>query len=189
MDLSSAALDGFDRNQDVIWMAEVASEAVAVWNHKARIAIFLSAMRHFRDELQRRGYKVDYYENEASFTSALAKAVKKHKPAKLIVEELRLSAVPLEVREDRHFMASVADFRRHADGRKQLRLEYFYREMRRRYRILMDRDKPMGHPGSLDDFIANRLPYFGTYQDAMWTDEPWPQFYWTGDTSMECLSQ
>ena len=46
-------------------MAEVASEAVAAWNHKARIAIFLSAMRHFRDELQRRGYKVDYYENEA----------------------------------------------------------------------------------------------------------------------------
>ena len=335
LDLSSAALDGFDRDHDVIWMAEVESEAVAVWNHKARIAIFLSAMRHFRDELRRRGFKVDYYENEASFTSALAKAVKKHKPGGLIVvepgehrvvEELRLSVVPLEVREDRHFMASVADFRSHAEGRKQLRLEYFYREMRRRYKILMDRDKPMGgewnydadnrggfpktgpsalpapvefapdkltqsviafveekyagHPGSLDafnwpvtsaqaklaldDFIANRLPYFGTYQDAMWTDEPWlyharissslnlklldpreacaaaeeafvrgdaplaavegfirqilgwreyvrgvywlhmpayleknamgaveplPQFYWTGDTSMECLSQ
>ncbi len=335
MDLSSAALEGFDRNQDVVWMAEVASEATVVWNHKARITLFLSAMRHFRDELRRRGFTVDYYEKEASFTSALAKAVKKHKPAKLIVvepgehrvgEELRRSAVPIEMREDRHFMASVADFRSHADGRKQLRLEYFYREMRRRYRILMERDKPTGgewnydaenrggfpkagpgklpaplefapdkltqsviafvekeypgHPGgldafdwpvtaaqaklALDDFIANRLPHFGTYQDAMWTGEPWlyharissslnlklldpreacaaaeeaydrgdaplaavegfirqilgwreyvrgvywlhmpayleknamdaveplPQFYWTGDTSMECLRQ
>ena len=335
LNLSSAAFDGFDRDHDVIWMAEASSEAVAVWNHKARIAIFLSAMRHFRDELKRRGFKVDYYQNEASFSSALTKAVKKHKPAKLIVvepgehrvvEELRRSPVPIEVREDRHFMASVADFRGHADGRKQLRMEYFYREMRRRYGILMDRDKPMGgewnydaenrggfpkagpgalpaplefapdpltqsviafvegeyagHPGSLnafnwpvtaaqaklalDDFIENRLPHFGTYQDAMWTDEPWlyharissslnlklldpreacaaaedayvrgaaplaavegfirqilgwreyvrgiywlhmpayvdknamgavaplPQFYWTGDTSMECLRQ
>ncbi len=46
-----------------------------------------------------------------------------------------------------------------------------------------------GHPGSLEsfawpvtreqvlqaleDFIEHRLPEFGTYEDAMWTDEPW----------------
>ena len=249
LDLSSAALDGFDPNHDVVWMAEVDSEAVAVWNHKARITIFLAAMRHFRDALQARGFTVDYRQlddkaNQGSLLAELKAAIKKHKPAKVILvepgeyrllEEFRQAIPKLEIRPDRHFLASVDDFREHAKGRKQLRMEYFYREMRRRYKILMEKDKPTGgdwnydsenrgsfpksgpsllpaplefepdkitqevmalvekrfpkHPGklehfkwpvthadaklALDDFITNRLKHFGTYQDAMWTGEPW----------------
>lgn len=33
-------------------MTEASGEATAVWSHRARIAVFLSAMRHFRDALQ-----------------------------------------------------------------------------------------------------------------------------------------
>ncbi len=249
LDISSAALDGFDPNHDVVWMAEVDSEAVAVWNHKARITIFLAAMRHFRNALQARGFKVDYRQlddkaNQGSLLAELKAAIKKHKPAKVIavepgeyrlLDEFRQAIPNLEIRPDRHFLASGEDFREHAKGRKQLRMEYFYREMRRRYKILMEKDKPTGgdwnydsenrgsfpksgpgllpaplefepdkitqevmalvekrfpkHPGklehfkwpvthadaklALDDFITNRLPHFGTYQDAMWTGEPW----------------
>jgi deoxyribodipyrimidine photolyase-related protein len=46
LDASSAALDGFDPLQDAVWMAEVAGEGTHVWSHKARIALFLSGMRH-----------------------------------------------------------------------------------------------------------------------------------------------
>lgn len=242
----SAAFDGFDAGHDVVWMAEAPSEAEHVWSHKARIAIFLSGMRHFRDRLRTRGFAVDYREmgDSGSLLSELQAAVLKYRPAKVIVVEpgewrvrndLQALGDLLEIREDRHFLASVADFQEHAQGRKQLRMEYFYREMRRKYGWLMEKGKPAGgewnydsenrggfakagpgllpaplsfepdsvtsevldfvekrfagHPGrldhfdwpvtaedakaALDDFISNRLRYFGAYQDAMWTGEPW----------------
>ena len=56
----SAAFDGFDPSQDAVLMIEAAGEATHVWSHKARIAVFLSAMRHFRDELRARGFTVHY---------------------------------------------------------------------------------------------------------------------------------
>ncbi|MCB9940682.1 MAG: cryptochrome/photolyase family protein [Planctomycetaceae bacterium] len=41
----SSAFEGFDQKQDAVWMAEVTGEAKHVWSHKARIALFLSAIR------------------------------------------------------------------------------------------------------------------------------------------------
>ncbi len=45
--LDNPALEGFDTSQDHIAMVECAAEATYVWSHKARIVLFLSAMRHF----------------------------------------------------------------------------------------------------------------------------------------------
>ena len=58
----SKAFDGFDRAADAVWMAEVQEEATHVWSHKLRIALFLSAMRHFRDRLRRDGITVHYHQ-------------------------------------------------------------------------------------------------------------------------------
>ncbi|MCP5351702.1 MAG: cryptochrome/photolyase family protein [Chromatiales bacterium] len=52
--------DGFEPARDAVWMAEVAGEARRVWSHKARIALFLTAMRHHRDALRARGVTVHY---------------------------------------------------------------------------------------------------------------------------------
>lgn len=60
LNFDSAAFDEFDPKQDSVWMAEVAEESTHVWTHKARIVIFLSAMRHFRDSLLRRKIGVLY---------------------------------------------------------------------------------------------------------------------------------
>jgi hypothetical protein len=62
LDRGSAAFDGFDRARDSVWMAEVAEESTHVWTHKARIAVFLAAMRHFRDALRADRVDVDYTE-------------------------------------------------------------------------------------------------------------------------------
>ena len=45
----SAIFNDFDPQQDKLWMAEVTAEATHVWSHKQRIALFLSAMRHFAE--------------------------------------------------------------------------------------------------------------------------------------------
>ena len=81
LDQSSAVFDDFDTSKDVIWMAEVAEESTHVWTHKARIVLFLSAMRHFRDHLIDDGFTVDYREigekKKSQEPMSLAVALKK----------------------------------------------------------------------------------------------------------------
>jgi deoxyribodipyrimidine photolyase-related protein len=249
----SAAFDGFDGETDAVWMAEVREEAEHVWTSKPHIAIFLSAMRHFRDQLRADGFEVDYREmdgpdNRGDLGSELLRGVEAREPEKVIVvkpgewrvervliDAMRRPGMVLEIRPDRHFLSSLDAFEEHLDGRRQLLLERFYRELRRDSGILMDGDEPAGdrwnydaenrksfgkegpgevpspiafppdaitrevldlverhfadHPGSLDyfdwpvtsaqaeralaDFVDHRLADFGSYQDAMWTEEPY----------------
>jgi deoxyribodipyrimidine photolyase-related protein len=59
--------------------------------------------------------------------------------------------LPLEVRDDRHFFTTVREFAAHAKRRKQLRLEFFYREQRRRHHVLMGPDdQPEGGQWNFD---------------------------------------
>jgi len=180
LDPTSAAFDGFDRRHDSVWMAEVAEESTHVWTHKARIAVFLSAMRHFRAALTADGIEVDSTELTSDTQSAttarspdtLADALLKsldrmraagRSPDALIVVEpgewrvraaLEAAAtqagIPLEIRGDRHFFSSREEFAEHARGRKQLRLEYFYRPLRERYAVLMADGEPAGGQWNFD---------------------------------------
>jgi len=56
----------------------------------------------------------------------------------------------LEIREDRHFFSTVREFAAHAKGRKSLRLEYFYRELRQRHDVLMHEGQPIGGQWNFD---------------------------------------
>lgn len=156
----SSAFNGFDGKQDVVWMAEVGKESTHVWTHKARIVLFLSAMRHFRDELCNEGYRVIYNAMDGktkfnTFTDALTYSIQIYKPELIIVvepgewrvkEELKTVTkklgTPLEIRSDTHFMCSTEEFTQYAQSKNNLIMEYFYRNMRKRYRVLMDGNKP-----------------------------------------------
>jgi len=167
LDLESSAFEGSDPGQDAVWMAEAAEESTRVWSTKARIAIFLASMRHFRDALRKRGWTVHYRQlgegAEESLTGQLARDVQRLKPAALMMVQAgewhlaqafekttATAGVPLEVKEDTHFLCTHDDFRRQAQGRKQLRMEFFYREMRQRHRVLMAGDKPEGGAWNFD---------------------------------------
>ena len=84
LDRESAALGGVDASRDRVLMIESREESQRVWSHKARTALFLSAMRHHRDWLTSRGIPVDYVDinqTEAeSFASALSAALQRHWP-------------------------------------------------------------------------------------------------------------
>jgi len=216
-------------------------------------------MRHFRDELRARGWRVEYAALNAQkpaskLSDCLCAALEALRPKRviatrpgewLVLKDLEKTCqsggVPLDLREDRHFYTTPQAFAEHAKGRKSLRMEFFYRELRKRFSVLMEASgKPTGgdwnydkenrgtfertgpeaagagprhrpdrttrevmalverrfgdHPGSLDSFgwpvtrsealddlkafIAQRLPYFGRFQDAMWTDQPWLYHAW-----------
>jgi len=232
-------------------MAEVAEEAGYVNHHQKKIAFVFSAMRHFADELRRKDVELIYTEyddtdNTGSLAGEVRRAIERLSPERLILTEpgeFRLYQefntwkdtfnLPVEIRADTRFLTSIEAFSAWAEGRKSLRMEFFYREARRQHQILMRGDEPeggqwnydqenrqpprdglnppppfrvepdeitrevldlvtkhfSGHFGhlehfgygvcredalnALDVFIEERLPHFGTWQDAMVDGEPW----------------
>jgi len=164
----SSAFDGFEAKRDAVWMAEVREESTHAWSHKVRIAVFLAAMRHFRSALEERGIRVHYRNlddagNLNSFKAELSKTIRELEPESLIVtepgewrvrEDLKAAAneagVPLEIRTDRHFLCTTEEFAAYARDKKQLRMEFFYREMREKYASLMQAGKPLGGKWNFD---------------------------------------
>ncbi|MEM8753836.1 MAG: cryptochrome/photolyase family protein [Pseudomonadota bacterium] len=160
-----------------VLMAEVAAEATYVRHHKKKIAFIFSAMRHFAEELREAGREVDYVklddeDNSGDFTGEVRRAVERRGTERLIFVEPGEHRVLAEMEEwsaalgievdilpDDRFVASHDDFANWAEGRKQLRMEYFYREMRRKTGLLMNDDEPAGGAWNYD--AENRKPAKG----------------------------
>ena len=169
-----SSLAKLEVGKDVVWMCEVRSEATRVKHHKKKIAFIFSAMRHFAGELEDKGHKVHYTrymdsENGGSFTEEVVRALKAHSISQIIVTEPSEYAVMQEVEDwserfdvdveicpDDRFLCTKERFAKWAEGRKQLRMEYFYREMRRENNILMDDVEPVGGQWNYDS--ENRKP-------------------------------
>jgi len=236
---------------DTVLMAEVRDEAGYANHHKKKLVFVFSAMRHFAESLRAEGISVDYIRitddgNSGSLEGEVKRAISRNNADRVVVTEAgewRLTNImdgwqerlglPVDIRADTRFLTSHEDFAAWAEGRKSLRMEFFYREARRRYGILMEGKDPAGgqwnydqenrqppkqgltppdphrcepdvitrevindvstlfgdHFGSIDDFhfavtrddalavldrfIHERLPNFGTWQDAMVQDQPW----------------
>jgi deoxyribodipyrimidine photolyase-related protein len=67
-------------------------------------------------------------------------------------------STPVTILEDTRFLTQPSDFSEWAEGRKQLRMEYFYREVRKRYDILMESNKPAGGAWNYDATNRKALP-------------------------------
>lgn len=162
----AAAFDGFEPDADAIWMAETLGESRYVWSSKVRSALFLSAMRHYRDEARALGRTVHYTElgeGPDDLIEALGDAVRRWRPESVVCVEpgewrlrealtdlARRLDTALDMRQDRHFLCSHETFEAHRRARKGLRMEYFYREMRRAHGVLMDGDEPAGGAWNFD---------------------------------------
>lgn len=166
---SIATLDDINIQQDTVFFCEVMEEAKYVKHHPKKIAFLFSAMRHFALELQEKGYKIRYIKlddasNTGCFTSEIKRAIEQLKPDKIIVTEAgeyrvlemmqswqKTFAIPVLILSDSRFLATHAEFATWANDKKQLRMEFFYREMRRKYSILLQADgKPTGGEWNYD---------------------------------------
>ena len=166
LDRSSSVFDGFEVTRDVVVMAEVAAASRQPLSAKARTVFFLSAMRHFASALRDEGVRVEYTDLSAAETGSLAEVLGRMVRG-LGGEEVRvvepgcwhlrhalaeaLSGTAFYgFDEDRHFFCSRERFDRHCAGRKQLRMEFFYREMRREHGVLMAGKGPEGGEWNYD---------------------------------------
>jgi deoxyribodipyrimidine photolyase-related protein len=163
-----------DPARDRVLMAELHDETSYVHHHKKKVAFLLSAMRHFAEELRALGWMVDYVtldapDNQGNFSDQIAHAVADLKPERIIVtqaSEWRVAemfkgwsarfALPVDILPDDRFLCAPAAFQQWAAGRKQLRMEYFYRDMRRQTGLLMEGDQPVGGQWNFD--VENRKP-------------------------------
>ena len=236
-----SALAQADKTRDTVVMAEVADEAAYVRHHPKKIALIFAAMRKFAQALEQDGWTVAYTqlddtENAGSIVGELLRRAAQTGASEVLatepgewrlIDKLKDAPLKVQILPDDRFLASHAEFEAWAEGRKALRMEYFYREMRRKTGLLMDGDQPAGgkwnfdHDNrkaapddvtvdgplrfepdattrevldlvqarfgdnfgdlapfwfattraealqALDHFIANALPRFGDYQDAM----------------------
>ena len=93
--------------------------------------------------------------NTGTLAGEVARAVARHAPEGIVctfpgewrvLQDMRgweeATGMPVEIRDDDRFLADLGGFRRWAQGKKQLRMEFFYREMRRATGLLMDGDEP-----------------------------------------------
>lgn len=171
---SISSLRDIDTKKDMILMCEVWDETTYVKHHKKKIAFLFSAMRHFSHELQEKMFKVHYVKlddsgNTGSFKGEIKRTLKRKSFDKLVMThpgeyrvlqdmqdlEKELS-IPVEIRNDDRFLCSVDEFSIWAENYKQPRMEFFYREMRKKHDILMKDDKPIGGQWNYDS--ENRKP-------------------------------
>jgi len=167
---SLSALTTADQSSDVVVMAEVMAEASYVRHHPKKIAFTFAAMRKFAARLAGQGWQVRYSrlddpDNTQSIPGELIRRTSETGAHEVIATEpgewrliaaLRDCPVPVRLLQDDRFIASHADFNAWAEGRKALRMEYFYREMRQRTGLLMDAGRPAGGEWNYDS--ENRKP-------------------------------
>ena len=171
-----SSLSDCDKQNDVVLIAEVREEATYVKHHKKKIVLLFSAMRHFASQLRDANFNVAYRyyddeDNQGSLLNEVKLALQRHNLQHVVVTfpgEYRLLksmqqweqvlGVSVEIRPDDRFISTPEQFSKWADGRKQWRMEYFYRDMRRQTGLLMEGDQPIGGKWNFDHDNRKSMP-------------------------------
>ena len=139
--------------------------------HKKKLVLILSAQRHFAAELREAGFDV-HLVRARNYASGIRDFVNAHGGTKVIammprdvgVEQSLRNAdlgAPLELLDDggdgSHFYLQRHEFLDWAKDRKQLRMDQFYRWMRKRTGLLMTDGKPVGGRMSFDKENRKRV--------------------------------
>jgi deoxyribodipyrimidine photolyase-related protein len=181
LSLGLSALLKTDKAQDIVVMAEVMGEAAYVPHHPKKIAFTFAAMRNFAEALRAQGWTVAYTklddpENTGSITGELIRRAAEYDAVGVVYTEpgewrliAALGDIPLKSHSlpDTRFIATHQEFEDWAEGRKQLRMEYFYRDMRRKTGLLMDGDKPEGGKWNYDHDNRKPAPDQGEFRGPM----------------------
>ena len=165
-----SALKSARKGADTVVMAEVADETAYVRHHPKKIALIFAAMRKFAQALKEDGWTVAYTQfddtdNAGSIVGELLRRAEQFEAQEILATEpgewrlinaLKYAPLKVHILPDDRFIASHKEFEDWAEGRKQLRMEYFYRDMRRKTGLLMEGDQPAEGKWNFDH--DNRKP-------------------------------
>lgn len=184
-----ASLQTVDKKHDVIFFCETKTECTYVKHHKKKLVFLLSSMRHFAGALSEKGYRVCYSklddkDNAQTISGEVSRIAKQFNATKVAITcpgEYRIYATLIELQqslgidvtilEDTRFLVSRVEFEHWAFGKTSLRMEFFYREMRKKYGILMNGDTPEGGKWNYDSenrhFPKTRISIPEPYQQSV----------------------
>jgi deoxyribodipyrimidine photolyase-related protein len=147
---------------------EVRSETDYVVHHAQKVLGIFAAMRGFAAALQSVGFKVHYIrlsdvDNQQDFIENFRQLIRRFEVASIErqqADEYRLElfllgapqslGVPVTVVDSEHFLADRAETSKQFSV-KVSRMEFFYRDLRKRYNILLDeKQKPLGGQWNYD---------------------------------------
>ncbi|WP_411968370.1 cryptochrome/photolyase family protein [Haloferax sp. YSSS75] len=151
------------QHDDHVLMIEAHAVGERLPYHPQKLVLVFSAMRHFRDELRRRGYEVTYVQAE-SFAEGLDRFFDAAPGTDLVMmdppsdgagerfrELVTTRGGSLTLVENDLFLTTPADFDAWAGDADTYRQEHWYRHVRRETGILMDGDEPVGGEWNYDD--------------------------------------
>lgn len=161
-----SALTGLRPNSPVLLIEDV-PYLTRLPHHWQKLVLWVSAMRHFAQELRQRGFDVVYHRLCTQPSLAVEEFVRRFKlselrimepndyPRAVAIRQMKL-ACQLQLTENNLFLNSNAEFARYANGKKQLVMEFFYRQMRKKLGLLMEKDgEPAGGKWNFD--TENRI--------------------------------
>lgn len=166
-------------NDDNLYlMAEMRQETDYVKHHIQKVVGFFRSMRNFSNSLDNEGHQVLYFKisnenNPQNLPQLIEQTISEHKIEKfdyLLPDEYRLDqqlqeicdslSIPSEVFDTEHFYTSRDELKNHFKGKKQLLMESFYRMMRKKHNILMEKNQPEGGKWNFDQ--SNRKKWDGS---------------------------
>ena len=161
--------DWIQREKPLLIFIESTHKGRSLPYHKKKLIYVLSSMRHFALEMQESGFPVHYIATSDSYGTALQGLLDENRGMYLTYmkpsewdsrEQLRKVHEQYPDRVDEiengFFFADPADW----TGKIEpgYRMEYFYREMRRKTGYLMNGDQPVGGEWNYDEYNREKLP-------------------------------
>lgn len=156
-------------NQDVVYVFfEMRQETDYVKHHIQKVIAFFSAMRCFNQLLKTKGFQTHYIpldapENCQTLTENLQLLLTHYKATVFeyqLPDEYRLDqqlkdfctalSIPTKAYDSEHFMSTRTELADFFEGKKKYIMEFFYRDMRKKFDLLIKQGKPEGGEWNYD---------------------------------------
>jgi deoxyribodipyrimidine photolyase-related protein len=161
-------------NNTLYLIAELKQEATYVKHHIQKICAFFCAMEHFAQALENSGHHVLYltlddtqdYDNLSGMLISICKQFGIKKFSYQQPDEYRLAQqlatliitnVDIEKVSTEHFLLAEAELEHYIQPGQHNRMETFYRKMRKRFKVLMEDEEPLGGQWNYDEENRHKL--------------------------------